>query len=155
MRVLHFGAWSAARAWTSSLHARPWNQLTFDHRVRQFECEGVTEPVRLDQETQCSNAVPVDPRQDWAGKQKEKIMRRGFDANAADEAWADNQEGSLYRKTLNEQEKRQALGRHMAQREDDHLLAEQEQEQMKKQHRSGWRRSFGGTCSELKRTQGL
>ena len=34
---------TAHRLGLSSLHARPWNRPTFDHRVRQFKCEDVCE----------------------------------------------------------------------------------------------------------------
>ena len=62
MRVPCFGAWSSARAWTSSLDARFWNKLTFDHQVRQLKCESVCVPTRLGQTTTWSNTQFVDPR---------------------------------------------------------------------------------------------
>ena len=33
MRVPCFATWSSARASTSSLHARSWNRITFDHQL--------------------------------------------------------------------------------------------------------------------------
>ena len=62
MRVVRLGTRSGARARTSSLRARFWNQRTSEHRVRQFECESGCEPTRTGQATPCSHTQLVDPR---------------------------------------------------------------------------------------------